>query len=193
MRILSLFAASLSMVAARGASQAAPPACRVVASGGQLAQRASPLDSAVVELGGAAAKVCYGRPSARGRVIMGGLVPFKEPWRLGANEATTIYVPFVAEIGGVRVQPGTYSLYAIPSDSTWQIVVNRNAARWGIPIDSSVRAQDMGVDTVRAEPVGGKDVETLTLRFAPPKGGTTELIMEWVKTRVRIPVRRVGA
>src|SRR5206468_12789508 len=67
------------------------------------------LDSATVEIGGATLKVCYGRPSARGRKIMGGLVPFGEPWRLGANEATTIHVPFAAELAGVRVGAGTYT------------------------------------------------------------------------------------
>ena len=124
---------------------------------------------------------------------MGGLVPFGAPWRLGANEATTIYVPFTAEIGHVRVNAGTYSLYAVPGPATWQIVVNGAPARWGIPIDSAVRAQDLGVDTVTAEAVNAKDIELLTLRFAPPVGNATELVIEWERARVRVPVRRTGS
>ena len=187
---LSLVVAALSISGSVGPT--APPACPVMTAVEKISQRASPLDSAAVEIAGAVVKVCYGRPSARGRAIMGGLVPFGEPWRLGANEATTIFAPFALEIGRVRVAPGAYSLYAIPGASKWLIVVNRNAARWGIPIDSAVRAQDIGVDTTTAEPVEGQPVETLTLRFAPPTAGATELIIEWEKTRVRVPVRRAS-
>jgi hypothetical protein len=122
---------------------------------------------------------------------MGGLVPFGEPWRLGANEATTIDVPFAAEIAGVRVPAGTYTLYAVPSASSWQIVVNRGTKRWGIPIDSAVRTQDVGVGTVSVEKLANA-VETLTLAFAPPAGSTTDLVIEWEQTRVRVPVRRLG-
>src|SRR5205823_7308438 len=81
-----------------GVSQAGPFTCWIRGPANELAGRPSPLDSTSVEIGGATLKVCYGRPSARGRRIMGGLVPFGEPWRLGANEATTIHVPFAAEL-----------------------------------------------------------------------------------------------
>jgi len=136
-------------------------------------------------------KLCYSRPSARGRKIMGGVVPLDEPWRLGANEATSINVPVLAEIAGVRVTPGTYTLYAIPGASKWQIVVNRGVQRWGVPIDKEVRTGDVGVGTVTTESLGAP-VETLTLKFAPAGGNATELVLEWEKTRVRIPIRRTS-
>ena len=190
MRVAWLLAAGMTAAAAAVAGQAASSsACWTRASAAELARRPSPLDSAAVQIGGATLKVCYGRPSARGRHIMGGLVPFNEPWRLGANEATTIYVPFAAEIAGVRVRPGAYTLYAIPGASSWRIAVNRGVQRWGIPIDDKVRAQDVGTGTVRVEQLDAP-VETLTLRFAPPAGNATELLLEWEKTRVRIPVSR---
>lgn len=192
MPLVPIILASLSVVAPKDARQSAPPACRIMGAADQVAHRVSPFDSASVEIGGGTVMVCYGRPSARGRTIMGGLVPYGEPWRLGANEATTIAVPFALDIGRVRVAPGTYSLYAIPGASTWMIVVNRNAARWGIPIDSTVRAQDLGVDTIAVEKVDGQPIETLTLRFGPPSGGATELIVEWEKTRVRLPIRKAS-
>lgn len=173
--------------AAAGVSQPAPFACWVH---GSTAQRQSPLDSAGVEIGGTTVKVCYGRPSARSRKIMGGLVPFGESWRLGANEATTISVPFAAEIAGVQVPAGAYTLYAIPGESSWKIVVNRSTERWGIPIDAGVRAKDVGAGTVSIEKLS-EPVETLTLKFEPPQGSTTNLVIEWEKTRVRIPLRRV--
>ncbi|MGH7530650.1 MAG: DUF2911 domain-containing protein, partial [Gemmatimonadales bacterium] len=110
--------------------------------------------------------------------------------RLGANEATTIHVPFAAEIAGVRVEPGSYSLYVIASDTTWQIVLNRTAQRWGVPINEQVRAEDVGSGTARAEALT-EPVETLTLRFGPVSDNGTELIVAWERTRVRIPIRRV--
>ncbi len=155
-----------------------------------LARRPSPPDSAVATVDGATIKVCYSRPSARGRTIMGGLVPYGEPWRLGANEATGIHLPFAAEIAGVRVEPGSYSLYAIPGETQWTVVVNRSVQRWGIPIDDGVRAQDVGRGTVTAERLD-QHVEQLTLRFSPGGSGTTELVVEWEHTRVRIPIRKV--
>jgi len=87
------------------------------------------------------------------------------------------------------VEPGTYTLYVIPGASKWQIVVNRGVQRWGVPIDKDVRAADVGVGTVNTESLGAP-VETLTLKFAPATGNATELVFEWEKTRVRIPIRR---
>jgi hypothetical protein len=165
------------------------PGCWIRGASADLGQRASPLDSAVARLGGDEVKVCYSRPSARGRVIMGGLVPFGEPWRLGANEATTLHVPVAVQVGDVNLKPGVYSLYAIPGAKTWQIVVNESATRWGIPIDATVRAHDVGTVTV---PSGRTDapIEMLTLRLEPGGEGVLGLVAEWERTRVRLTVRR---
>ena len=187
-----LLIATLTLAQAQlGNGQMAPFTCWIRGPADKLAERPSPLDSISVELGGGTVKLCYGRPSARGRKVMGELVPFDQPWRLGANEATTINVPFAAQLAGVRVEPGTYTLYAIPGASKWQIVVNRGVQRWGVPIDNDVRARDVGAGTVSTESLG-TPVETLTLKFAPAAGNATELVVEWEKTRVRIPMRRAS-
>ncbi len=166
------------------------PACWRRGDPGALARRPSPPDSAVATVDGAKIKVCYSRPSARGRTIMGELVPYGEPWRLGANEATSIHLDFAAEIAGVRVQPGSYSLYVIPGENQWTVAVNRSVERWGIPVDDAVVAQDLGRGTVTVERLD-QHVEQLTLRFAAAGPGTTELIVEWERTRVRIPIRKI--
>ena len=191
MRSILLIAGLTLAQAQAGSSQAAPFTCWIRGPADKLAERASPLDSIAVQIGGGTIKLCYSRPSARGRKIMGGVVPFNEPWRLGANEATSIRVPFAGEIAGVRVEPGTYTLYAIPAASKWQIVVNRGVQRWGVPIDNEVRAKDVGAGTVTTESLGAP-VETLTLKFSPAAGNATELVLEWEKTRVRIPIRRAS-
>src|SRR5437879_9220030 len=169
----------------------APSSCWIRGPADRLGQRPSPLDSIAVQVGDATIKLCYGRPAARGRKVIGALVPFDQPWRLGANEATSLQVPFPAEIAGVRVEPGTYSLYAIPGAAKWQIVVNRGVERWGIPINDEVRARDVGSSTVTAESLGAP-AETLTLKSAPVAGNTAELVVEWESTRVRIPIRRTS-
>ena len=65
-------------------------------------ERVSPLGETTIDLGGHIGKVCYGRPSAKGRQVEGGLIPFGEPWRLGANEATAIHIPFPVAVGGIE-------------------------------------------------------------------------------------------
>ena len=191
MRTLLTTITLAATVASGGRAQATPASCWIRGDAARLAQRASPLDSAATRVGDATIKVCYSRPAARGREVMGGLVPWGEPWRLGANEATTIHVPVAAGIAGVRVEPGSYTLYAIPTDTSWQVVVNRGVERWGIPINAQVRAQDVGSATVPVETLS-EPVESLTLRFGPAVAGATELIIEWERTRVRIPVRRAS-
>jgi len=186
-----LLIATLTLARATEGNIAPPSACWIRGPADRVTQRPSPLDSTAVQLNGATLKACYSRPSARGRKVMGGLVPFDQPWRLGANEATSIQVPFAAEIAGVRVEPGMYSLYVIPGATQWQIVINRSVERWGIPIDAAVRKADVGAGTVSPESLPAP-VETLTLKFAPPAGDATELVIEWESTRVRIPIRRVS-
>lgn len=153
-----------------------------------LAERPSPLDSVAVLLGGEAAKLCYGRPSAAGRTIVGGLDPFGSPWRMGANEPTTLHLPFPATIGNVDVGAGSYTLYAIPQQGPWTIVVNGNTHRWGIPISPDVRAADVGSFEVPVERLAAP-VDMLTFRFEE-QGTSGELVFEFEQTRLRIPLRR---
>lgn len=168
------------------AAAPAPGACTYRGTAAELKGRLSPLDSTELSVNGATIKVCYGRPSIRGRVIMDSLVPFGEPWRLGANEPTRLVLPFAATVAGVRVPAGTYSLYVVPSKTTWEIHVNRDVNRWGIPIDSVVQAQDVGTGTVPVETLP-QTVDQLTLRLVA--GTPVELVVTWEKTRVRIPIQ----
>ena len=69
--------------------------------------RPSPLGYTDIDLGGHVAKICYGRPSAKDRAVEGGLIPFGEPWRLGADEATAIHLPFPAIVGGIELAAGS--------------------------------------------------------------------------------------
>lgn len=166
-------------------------ACGLDAPREELEERLSPPDSSSVELAAGAAKICYGAPSARGRQIMGGLVPFGQPWRLGANEPTTLHLSFPARVGGVEVEPGAYALYAVPGEDEWEIVVNDDPDRWGVPIDEEVRANDIGSATVAAGRTE-EHVETLDVELRKEDDGRALMVISWERTRVAVPVEAGG-
>ena len=163
------------------------PGCWVRGERADLELRASPFDSASVALDAGTVKVCYSRPRKLGRPIMGRLVPYGAPWRMGADEATSIHLPVAGSVAGVDLQPGWYSLYAVPGEREWQIVVNREARRWGTPIDDAVRAADIGHGNVSAHTADSFE-DLLRARFDQSADNAAELVVHWDRTAVRIPV-----
>jgi len=157
----------------------------------EAAERPSPLGTVTITMGGETATLCYGRPFARDRTVMGELVPFHRPWRTGANEATALHLPFAATVGGVELDPGSYSLYTIPGENEWEIVLNESVERWGVPISNEVREADVGSFTRPAESTDSM-VDQLTFRWEPRGEAMGHLVMEWERTRVEIPVERIG-
>ena len=138
-----------------GAPPAAAPQAAAPSGGGGLSctlqgatleearARVSPHQSLSFNLGSNQALLCYGAPSVRGREIMGGLVPYGEPWRMGADEPTTLHLSSRANVGGVALQPGSYSLYAIPAANQWQIFINSNIlVRSSAGVDSTCLRRD---------------------------------------------------
>lgn len=171
---------------------AAAPVCRPVERM-PVAGRTSPYDSATVTLGGDVAKVCYGRPAARGRTVFGTLVPYDTLWRTGANEPTILHLPFAAELAGLPLQPGSYSLYTVPGANGWQVVVNRSTTQWGHEGSYSpeVRAQEVGRAPVPSTRTDGF-VESFTIRGEPRGATAANLVLEWENTRVSLPLVRRG-
>jgi hypothetical protein len=157
-----------------------------------VAGRASPYDSTRIAIGNQEALVCYGRPAARGRTMIGGeQVPFGRLWRTGANEPTIIHLPFAAQIAGIAAGPGSYSLYTIPGEREWTVIVNRATEQWGheSAYTESVRAQEVGRATVPAERTD-THVESFTIRSEPAGANRADMVLEWENTRVRVPVTR---
>jgi hypothetical protein len=186
--------------AAQGTAQPAQPPAAGTAVAMQcapvprmpVAGRASPYDSTLVTIGDAQAKVCYGRPAARGRTMIGGEhVPFGQVWRTGANEPTIIHLPFRASIAGLEVQPGSYSLYTIPDAQYWTVIVNRSITQWGheSAYTAAVQEQEVGRAQVAIEPTAAH-VESFTIRSEPVADNRTNLVLEWEGTRVPIPIAR---
>ncbi len=157
---------------------------------GNPADRPSPLDSAVVDMGGDMVKVCYGAPSARDRTMVGdgGAHAFGAPWRTGANEATSIHLSFAATIAGVEVDAGSYSLYTVPGGDSWGIFVNRTVERWGIPINDAVAAENVGSGSAPA--FDNEHTERLMMSFENASADSATLVLRWEGYRVEIPVTR---
>lgn len=169
-------------------------ACQVLNPDRVPAQgRKSPLDSLSFTLGGKPVKLCYGRPSSRGRVMVGGAaVPFGKLWRTGANEPTIFYNPLAMTVAGIRVPPGVYSLYTVPGAKHWEVIVNRSISQWGEEHNYTpqVQAQEVGRATVTSESLTDP-IETFTIRAEPSANGSATLVLEWEKTRIRIPLKPV--
>jgi len=179
---------SLALAVASVNATSASPACWIRGDRADLDVRVSRLDSVITTLGTDTLVVCYSRPRMLGRTIMGRLVPFGEPWRLGANEATTLTVSAPVRFGDIRLAAGSYSVYAVPEQREWRVIVNRAARRWGIPISDTVKAQDIGSVSAAVEAVTAP-VEEFRIQFERAGRDAVDLVIEWDRTRVRVPIR----
>jgi hypothetical protein len=125
-------------------------------------------------------KVSYGQPSKRDRVIFGKLVPYGQVWRTGANEATEISFAKDTKFGGKAIKAGTYSLFTIPSENEWTVILNSELKQWGSYDYEKIKAKNVVEVTAPVKKLD-KAVEKLTLRF---EGGN--LIIEWDTTQVQV-------
>ena len=151
----------------------------------QSGRQLSPRDTARIELEGRRVFVDYGRPSMRGRRIVGELVPYGRVWRTGANAATTLVTEVDLRIGDALVPRGTYTLYTLPAARGWTLIVNRQTGQWGTQYDASRDLVRIPMRTTRvARPV---EQFTITLQRATRSTGT--LSMAWENTSLSVPVR----
>ncbi len=145
----------------------------------------SPPGPAEVVLKGQQITITYGRPSMRGRKIMGDLVPYARVWRTGANEATTLTTPMDLDIGGTNVPAGKYTLWTLPSDTTWKLIINKQTGQWGTEYHAD---QDLArVDMQKSQT--DQPVEQFTISWKKAGDDRADLVLEWENTRVSVPVR----
>lgn len=138
----------------------------------------SPPAKAEATLNGKKVTIDYSAPSKRNRVIMGELVPYGKVWRTGANAATTLTTAADLMIGTMHVPKGAYTLYTIPGEKEWTLIVNKQTGQWGTNYDA---AQDLGRVKMTVTPV--KDtVETFVI------GIDKTLTLTWENTRAWVPV-----
>jgi len=142
----------------------------------------SPPDSLRASVGGAALSVRYSRPSTRGRVIFGNVVPWNQVWRTGANQATVLETSGDLTVAGTTLPAGKYSLWTIPSPGGWKLIVNKNTGQWGTDYDAQY---DLARLEMKVESLP-QSVEQFTIAIEP-KGKRGVLKLEWEKTRASIP------
>lgn len=133
------------------------------------------------------ARVLYSRPQTRDREIFGKLVPYGEVWRTGANEATEITLYKDLMVGDKKIKKGTYTLFTIPREKEWTVILNNSTNIWGA-YDYHVE-KDVARITV---PVRKSKVpiDALSMSFAPSKDGAT-LFIGWDDRFVQIPFKEV--
>ncbi len=149
---------------------------------GQAIGQLSPRDSINATIGGAKVSVAYGRPSKRGRQIVGGVIPWDQVWRTGANVTTHLRTDRTLVVGGATLAPGAYSLFTLPSQSGWKLIINRQIGRSGTVYDPT---QDMArVDMLRESTPA--PVEQFTIRLEPQGNGGV-LRMAWDDTQLSVP------
>lgn len=136
----------------------------------------SPRDSAFLKLDTNVVSVNYGRPSMRGRTIMGDLVPWNKVWRTGANQATHFKTSFDLMMDGVPVTRGTYTLWTIPSPDGWTLILNKQTGQWGTKYDET---QDYARFPAKVEQLS-TPVEQFTISLEPtgPASGVMKLMWE---------------
>ena len=162
----------------------------LVSAGSSLAQqepnvRPSPLAIASVRYKDNYVKVTYSQPRRKGREIFGGLVPFGQVWRTGANEATEITTTTDIEFGGMLLKAGTYSLFTIPDKELWTVIVNSDVGLWGAyNYNSQKDVFRFQLPVTTAEAV----YESFTIAIES-QNEMASLLMMWESAKISIPLR----
>ena len=143
----------------------------------------SPPGQAAATIGAATITIDYARPSMRGRKIMGELVPYDKVWRTGANAATTLKTSAALEIGGTLVPAGTYTLYTLPGEKAWKLIINKQTGQWGTQYD---QAQDLARVDLKVGATAAP-VEQFVITLAGTGAAAGLLTMEWENTKLTIP------
>jgi len=138
----------------------------------------SPLSTLKQRVGLTDIEIVYSRPSARGRPIFGGLLPYGKVWRTGANEATTFVTSGDVVVGGKTIPAGSYTLFTVPNKDKWTLIINKKTGEWGIPYkyegDELARV-DMKVSKLDSP------VEDFTISYEKSGNGCTMQI-KWEQT-----------
>ena len=134
------------------------------------------------------ARIIYGRPLKNGRTIFGGIVNYNEMWRLGANEATELETFVPLKIGEKTLAKGRYTVYCLPAENKWTIIINKDNFCWGS------FTYDSRKDLIRTDIVVEKNTElaeAFTIYFDDTKNGAN-LIFLWDDIKAVLPITLVN-
>jgi hypothetical protein len=145
----------------------------------------SPRDTARATIAGQPLWVDYSRPSLRGRQIFGVLEPWGKVWRTGANAATQFNTPIDLVIGGATVPAGKYTLWTLPTQDGWKLIINKQTGQWGTAYDST---QDLVRVDAKVEQLQ-TPVEQFGIVFEPATEPAA-LTFTWDRTKYSVPVAK---
>jgi hypothetical protein len=148
-------------------------------------KRASPHETTTATIAAHKITIEYGRPYKKGREIMGGLVPFGQVWRTGADEATTLTTTADLMVGRIHVPAGTYSLFTIPETSGWTLILNKTAKQWGA--FKYEDTQDLGRTPMKIRSLD-TPVEQFTIAIEPTGGGNGVIKLTWDDTEASVDI-----
>ena len=146
--------------------------------------RVSPAATVTQSIGLTDLTVSYCRPGVKGRVIWGGLVPYGEPWRTGANEATRFTTTDAIQFGGKELAAGAYSLFTIPGKEEWIVVINSEKDLWG----AYEYKPEKDVMRVTVKPTAVESQEWMEFSFEDLTSNSANLVLRWEKLRVAVPI-----
>jgi hypothetical protein len=143
----------------------------------------SPASNASVTIDGKQISVEYYAPSMHGRKIMGGLVPFGEVWCTGANWATKITTDADLEMGGLKLAKGSYSIWTIPNDKEWTLIINKQTGQFHLDYEQD---RDLGRTKMNLRTLAAP-VETFTIQLSAAGPSKGRLALMWEQTEASIP------
>jgi hypothetical protein len=141
-------------------------------------------DTARANIGGATFSVDYGRPLARGRVLLGDVIEYDDVWRTGANAATQFTTSAPISLDGLPLAPGTYTLWTVPHKNGVDLIVNKETGQWGTDYD---RTLNLGTAPLHTETLGAP-VDEFTISIAGTDAHHGSLAMEWGTFRWTAPI-----
>lgn len=147
----------------------------------------SPITEITQEVGLTQVKLSYSRPSAKGRKVFGGLVPFNEIWRTGANASTKLTFAQDVKIEGNPLKAGTYALYTIPGEKEWTVIIHTNTRHRSVAGDVYKQAEDAFRFTVKPARTSNL-VETFTIGFGDITARSANVIVSWENTQIKFRV-----
>ena len=149
-------------------------------------QRVSPHETVEATIGGKKITVTYGRPYLKGRKAVGGsLVPYGQVWRTGADEATVLNTEADLMIGNLSVPKGKYSLFTLPSETGWKLIVNKVDDQWGA--FSYKEADDLGRTDMKVGKTAAAVEQFTTSLASAGSGGVLKL--EWENTSASVDLK----
>ena len=145
----------------------------------------SPEAETSVMLGSSKVTVEYSAPSARGRKVEGGLVPYDKIWRAGADSATTLITDADITVGDLSLPKGMYTLYVAATDGAWKLAVNKQTGQWGTIYkqDMDLGRTDLALKTLSAP------VETFKISLDKVDETSATLTLTWGTTAASVPVK----